>query len=74
MAKDGHPMALELKAEGDTEEDDEVANIVKFNVKKKCALGQGNKGKGKQRDLGNQQDREPHLQIIVVSPQLTNFF
>ena len=70
MVKDGRPMALELTGEGDTEEDEEVASVVEINVKKKRALGQGNKGKGKQRDLGddlNQQDREPRLQIIVVS-------
>ena len=71
-------MALELASEGDTEEDEEVSRLVKVNVKKKRALGQGSNGKGKQRDLGNndlhqQRDREPRLQITVVY-QLTNFF
>ena len=51
-------MALELMGEGDTEEDDEATHVIKRT------LGKG-KGKGKQRDLGQQRDREPCLQIIV---------
>jgi hypothetical protein len=57
VVKDGRPMALELAGGGDTEEDDEGGHVVKRALRK---------GKGKQRDLGQQSDHEHCLQIIVV--------
>ena len=66
VLKDGRPMALELNGEGDTDEDEELAHVVKVNLKKQRA-------KGKQRDFGQQSGRESLLQIIFVY-QLTNFF
>ena len=70
-------MALDLAGEGgDTEEDEEVANVVEVKSKQRPTIGQG---KGKQRaqdtrdsDLGQQRDREPCLQTVVV--YLTRFF
>jgi len=63
VLKDGRPMALELNGEGDTDEDEELAHVVKVNLKqrkgKQCDLG-------KQRDFGQQSGREYYLQIIVV--------
>jgi hypothetical protein len=63
VVKGGRPMALDLTGGGDTEDDDDAGHVVK------CALR-----KGKQRDLGQQsdRDRESCLQIIVVFP-LTKF-
>jgi hypothetical protein len=54
--------------EGETEEDEDVAHVVKVNMKKQRA-----KGKGKQRDFSQQGGRESLLQIIFVY-WLTNFF
>jgi len=61
VVEDGHPMALELTREGDTEEDEDVAHLVKVNLKQRAKIS---KGKGKLRDQGKrdqQSDREPRL-------------
>jgi len=65
-------MAIGTTGNGDTEEDEVVANVVEISTKQRPIIGKG-KGKGKQRaqgkrDLGLEQQshRECRLQTTLI--------
>jgi len=62
-------MAVDSTVDGDTEEDEQVAHVVNVQPKQHVTIG-----KGKKRDLGDQQSDHKSLLTNRCCFQLTNFF